>query len=259
MIQGTGLTVPGILHRVDVTGPAGQVTGIIGPNGAGKSTLLGALSLLRSGARGTVSVHGAPINDLSDRARARLMALVAQHTTLDFDFTARDVVAFGRHPHRGRFERESERDRDHVTSALERVGASRFADRPVTHLSGGENQLTQIARAIAQDVPVLLLDEPVSALDLRHELIVLTLLRELAEEGRTVITVLHDLSQAARFCDRLVLVADGCITATGTPDQVLTPATIAGAYGVHTTVRTNPDTGSVTVTALHPQDKGVRS
>ncbi|MHA2790172.1 ABC transporter ATP-binding protein [Corynebacterium sp. S7] len=256
MIEGHSITVPGILSQINFIAESGQVTGIIGPNGAGKSTLLSALSQLHDKARGTVEVDGTAINGYSDRQRARLIATFPQNTSLDFDFTAREVVAFGRHPHRGRLDRETDHDRNVVREAIARVGAESFADRPVPQLSGGERQLTHIARALAQATPVMLLDEPVSALDLRHQLVVLNLLHSLAKKGSTVVTVLHDLSQAARFCDQLVLIANGQVCATGPPEKVLLPDILAQTYGVHASIRRNPDTNSVDVTALYPVSFG---
>ncbi|WP_297004859.1 ABC transporter ATP-binding protein [uncultured Corynebacterium sp.] len=254
MIEAQHITVGAIVRDVSFHASDGQVTGIIGPNGAGKSTLLGALAGTRRHTTGKVlgtTVSGrADITRLRDRQRARVLATVPQDTALSFDFIARDVVSFGRHPHIGRFGRPTTRDLAIVEGALTRVDIRRFADRPVPTLSGGERQLVHIARALAQDTPFLLLDEPVSALDLHHELAVLTLLRDLAAQGRTVITVLHDLTQAARFCDRLILITDGQVRASGTPEEVLVPTVLDPTYRVRTTVRTDPDTHTPTVTAF---------
>ncbi|MCI1257294.1 MAG: ABC transporter ATP-binding protein [Corynebacterium provencense] len=256
MIEALHVTVGTVVHDVSFLAPGGQVTGIIGPNGAGKSTLLGALAGTRRHVTGTVraGAAGSPVDitGMGDRLRARILATVPQDTTLGFEFTARDVVSFGRHPHIGRFGRSTAHDHAVVQDALTRCDVLGLADRSVATLSGGERQLVHIARALAQETQVLLLDEPVSALDLHHELTVLTLLKNLAAQGRTVVTVLHDLTQAGRFCDRLVLITDGRVRATGPPPEVLVPGILDPAYRVRTTVRNDPDTRSPAVTAFLP-------
>ncbi|WP_448851497.1 heme ABC transporter ATP-binding protein [Corynebacterium sp. 335C] len=254
--RGVTVAVDGrvLVDAADVDAAPGEVTGIIGPNGAGKSTLLRALAGLDRRAGGTVEVAGRDLRALREPKRAALVATVPQETALDFDFTVADVVAFGRHHRIGRLSRPSEEDRAAVAAAMRRVGVAHLADRAVPTLSGGERQLAHIARALAQDTPAMLLDEPVSALDLRHELLVLSLLREVAAEGRAVVAVLHDLSQAARFCDRLILLGDGRVRAAGTPREVLRPGLLEEVYRVRASVREDPDTGAPRVTALaaHP-------
>ena len=248
-----------LVDAADVDAAPGEVTGIIGPNGAGKSTLLRVLAGLDRSAGGSVEVGGRDIRRLREPRRAALVATVPQETALDFDFTVADVVGFGRHHRIGRLSRPGADDAAAVAEAMARVGIAHLADRAVPTLSGGERQLTHIARALAQDTPVLLLDEPVSALDLRHELLVLQLLRAIAAEGRTVVAVLHDLSQAARFCDRLVLLGRGAVRAAGSPREVLRPDLLDGVYRVRAAVREDPDTGAPHVTALAalPADAGL--
>lgn len=211
------ITVPGILSDVPVSAEPGQVTAIIGSNGAGKSTLL----------RGVWLDAGS-----SDRQRARRMAVVPQDTTMSFDFSVAEVVQFGRHPHVSRFQQFSDSDTRIVEDSLTRVGIEHLKDKSVNQISGGERQLVHVARAIAQDTPILLCDEPTSALDLKHQVRVLTLLQEQAQQGKTVVVVLHDLTLAARYCDRLVLMAERNVAATGPPEAVLSAKLVSEIYGV---------------------------
>ncbi|WP_016701038.1 heme ABC transporter ATP-binding protein [Actinoalloteichus spitiensis] len=237
---------------VDVTVPvrAGEVLALVGPNGAGKSTLLSVLAGLRRPERGEVRLDGVSTRSLRPRVLARSLAHVPQDTALDFEFTSRQVVLLGRHPHLRRFSPVGPEDERIADQALRDAGADRWSDQEVTTLSGGERQLVHIAKALAQQPRVLLLDEPVAALDLRHQLHVLRLLRTLAGRGTAVVAVLHDLNQAARFCDRVALLHRGGLLADGPPERTLTRENIAVAYGVRVVVRHDPDTRSPRVVPL---------
>ncbi|ASO20593.1 iron complex transport system ATP-binding protein [Actinoalloteichus hoggarensis] len=231
-----------VLDDVDLAVCPGEVLALVGANGAGKSTLLSTLAGLRRPDRGAVRLNGTPLRSLRPRAVAGRIAHVPQDTRLDFDFTARQVVLMGRHPHLGRFAPLRAEDERIADEALRTAGVLRWADQEVTTLSGGERQLVHIAKALAQQPEVLLLDEPVAALDLRHQLLVLQLLRRLAATGTALVVVLHDLDQAARFCDRVALLHEGRVLADGTADEVLTEQNIALAYRVRSVVRRDPDT-----------------
>ncbi|MER6527364.1 ABC transporter ATP-binding protein [Streptomyces sp. NPDC001508] len=237
----------------------GQVLGLIGPNGAGKSTLMRALAGVTAPAGGDVSVGGERLLGMSSRERARRVAYVPQDTMLDFEFTGRDVVLMGRHPHVGRFTPLRPGDYEIADSALTETGAACFANQPVPTLSGGERQLLHLAKALAQQPNVLLLDEPVAALDLRHQLHVLSLLRTQARAGHglAVVAVLHDLGHAARFCDRLALLHEGRLVTSGPPSDVLTEQHLADVYGVRCAVADDPATGSLRVTALDVLDEPI--
>ena len=241
-----------VLRDVSLSVPPGEFLGLVGPNGAGKTTLLRTVNGLVDPTRGRVAVAGEPVAGRSARDLARRVATVPQETTLGFDFSARDVVAMGRTPHQSRFAGVDEADRGAVERALERTDTTDLADRPVGELSGGERQRVLLARALAQETPVLLLDEPTASLDINHQVATLSLVRELAGEGRTAVAAIHDLDLAARFCDRLALVADGELVAGGTPREVLTADRLERAYGVRTVVSEHPVTGTPTVTALGP-------
>lgn len=242
-----------VLSDVSVTFEPSHVHGIIGPNGAGKSTLLHAILGVRA-YTGSVRVDGHEIAHMSARERAEHIAFVAQDTPPPDDFTGRELVSMGRYVRQDRFTLKSAHDVEVIDAALAQVGATDWADRPVSQTSGGERQLTSLARAIAQEAATLVLDEPTSALDLSHEQRVLQLLRPWANGHRTVIAVLHDITQAARYCDELVLLAPTSagsqVVAQGPPEVVLTPAFLESAYGVKVDVRRSEVTGTLTVTPL---------
>lgn len=221
-----------VLHGVDLDVPAGQLTALLGPNGAGKSTLLRAVSGVIAPRRGQVIWAGQDVAALSTRARARLLAVVPQRLTLPGGFTVWQAVMMGRTPYLNFLGQPGPHDRQAVQSALEQVGAADLADRPVEALSGGEQQRVLLARALAQETPLLLLDEPTTHLDLYHQMHLLTLLQGIrAERGLTVLLVLHDLNLAARFADRIALLQHGRVLAAGEPTAVLTAERLSALYG----------------------------
>jgi iron complex transport system ATP-binding protein len=239
-----------ILDAVSLSVGEGSFLALVGPNGAGKTTLLRTVNGLVEPAAGEVRLGGTAVAELSARALARRVATVPQETNLGFDFDARSVVEMGRTPHRSRFGGGADGEGEAVARALDRTDTAALADRSVGDLSGGERQRVLLARALAQDTPALLLDEPTASLDINHQLATLSLVRELVREGRTAVAAIHDLDLAARFCDRMALLADGELLAVGTPGEVLTSDRLATAYGVPTEVTENPVTGTPTVTAL---------
>ena len=241
-----------VLENASLTVEPGEFVGLVGPNGAGKTTLLRTISGALSPTSGTVAVDGADIHALSSKASSRLVAVVPQDTTLSFSFDVRTVVEMGRHPHRSRFSPPTEADREAVERALERTRTAQFADRPIDEVSGGERQRVVLARAIAQDAPVTLLDEPTASLDVNHQVETLELVRDLVAEGRTVVAAIHDLDLAARYCDRLVVLADGSVLEAGPPSDVLSSETLTEAFDASAVVTPNPVTGTETVTALNP-------
>ncbi|NLG26106.1 MAG: heme ABC transporter ATP-binding protein [Clostridiales bacterium] len=227
-----------VLNDISAAFRPGEVAGVIGPNGSGKSTLIRLLAGELKPAAGRVLLDGAPLARLRVAEVARRIALVPQHSRASFEFTALDVVLMGRTPYLGRFGVETERDRTLAIRAMERLGVAPLADRPASHISGGEWQRVVVARALCQDTPVMLLDEPVSSLDIRHQLDVMALMRALAQDaGKAIVCVLHDLNLAAHYCDRLALMSAGRIEYAGAPGDVLTEAAIARVYGVLTRVR----------------------
>ncbi|MFD1645224.1 ATP-binding cassette domain-containing protein [Haloarchaeobius litoreus] len=246
-----------VLDDVSLAVEPGTFLGLVGPNGAGKTTLLRTVSGALEPDAGTVSLDGDRLDGLGSKAASRRVAVVPQDTTVSFGFTARDVVAMGRTPHRGRFEPSSREDSRAVDEAFARVGAEHLADRRIDELSGGERQTVTIARALAQETPILLLDEPTASLDINHQVETLELVAALVADGKTVVAAIHDLSLAARYCDELALLADGDIVATGLPESVLTRERLAESFDARTVLRRDPVTESLGVTTLARQPEAV--
>ncbi|WP_449289546.1 heme ABC transporter ATP-binding protein [Natronococcus occultus] len=247
-----------VLADVSLAVEPGEFVGLVGPNGAGKTTLLRAMSGALEPDRGLVDVDGAPLHERSSKAASRLVAVVPQNTHLSFSFDVRTVVEMGRYPHRSRFSPPDEDDRTAVDRALERTRTARFADRPIDEISGGERQRVVLARAIAQQTPALLLDEPTASLDVNHQIETLELVRELVEEGRTAVAAIHDLDLAARYCDRLVVLSDGTVLESGPPETVLDRDVLAAAFDANAVVTESPVTRTPTVTALrNDPERGV--
>ncbi|MGM0399047.1 MAG: heme ABC transporter ATP-binding protein [Halobacteriota archaeon] len=239
-----------ILDAVSLAVEEGEFIGLIGPNGSGKTTLLRTMSGVLVPESGRVRIGGTEVGGLSSRAVSRRVAVVPQDTHLAFDFDVRDVVAMGRTPYRSRISFGQRPDEATIDDAMERARVDHLADRSVDAVSGGERQRVLLARALAQDTPVLLLDEPTASLDINHQIRTLEIVRSLVDEGKTVIAAIHDLNLAAHYCDGLVLVGDGEVLADGTPTDVLTESHLESAFGTQAVVTSHPVTGSVYVMAL---------
>lgn len=234
-----------ILRGVSLTVEPGQITALVGPNGAGKSTLIRAVSGVIPVAGGQVLVDGRSILPLSTMDRARQIAVVPQSRTLPPAFTIYETVMLGRTPYLGWLGRPSRRDCEIVAHALQQTGLADFSDRFVGQLSGGEEQQVLFARALAQDTPILLLDEPNTHLDLRHQEHTTRLIREAAlARKQAVLMVLHDLSLAGLYADQVVLLVDGAVQAAGTPGDVLTEENLSRVYQMPVRVIRHPDHGS---------------
>ncbi|CNG57167.1 ABC transporter-like protein [Mycobacterium tuberculosis] len=229
-----------VLAGVSLDVPAGSWTAVIGPNGAGKSTLLRAvLGLVHSGGR--ISVAGEDLQRLKPRQRARKVAYAAQAPNLPAGMTVFDYTLLGRSPYIPHLGRESGRDRAVVEEVLDRLDLTRFAARPLDHLSGGERQRVVLARALAQQTSVLLLDEPTTALDIGHQQQVLELVDQLRlSDELTVVTTIHDLTLAAQYADALVLISGGRVAAAGTPEEVLTRAVVEEHFDARVHIATGP-------------------
>jgi iron complex transport system ATP-binding protein len=225
-----------VLRRVSFALGAGELVALCGPNGAGKSTLLRLLLGLHQPSAGQVRLGGAPVRTLSRREIARRAALLPQDAPADLPLTVREAVALGRLAHLDRFQPETRADADAVERALAATDVTALGDRPVAELSGGERHRAHLARALAQEAPLLLLDEPIAGFDLAHQLQTLDLLRAMADAGRGVLVALHDLGLAARRCDRMILLADGIIRADAPPADVVTPALLAEVFAVRAEV-----------------------
>lgn len=241
-----------LVRDVSLTAHPGEVIGLVGPNGSGKSSLLRAVYRVLHPAEGRVRINGADAWSLPVRQLARTVAAVVQEPGADFDLSVREVVAMGRTPHKRLLSGDTPEDVALIEEALATVHVSELADRSFDRLSGGERQRVLIARALAQGPSLLVLDEPTNHLDIRHQLDVLGALRRLPA---TVLVALHDLNLAAYYCDRLYVLCDGEVTASGPPAEVLTPRLLADVYGVASEVTVHPRTGAPQVTFL-PEDTG---
>lgn len=219
-----------ILDGASLEARRGEVLGIVGPNGAGKTTLLRCAAGLEHLSAGEVLLGGVPLRDLPARARARRIAFLPQQAEAAWPMRVADAVALGRLPHDGA--RDAARDGEAVARALDAVGMAAAAWRPLPSLSGGERALVLLARALAVEAEILLLDEPCAALDPNRQLAAMELFRGVARAGATVCVVLHDLGLAARHCDRVALLHRGRVATLGTPDEALDDAALAEAYAI---------------------------
>jgi ABC-type cobalamin/Fe3+-siderophores transport system ATPase subunit len=234
-----------LFEELSIGFAAGELAGVIGPNGSGKTTLLRLLAGLLKPDDGDVRLEGTALHTMPSRERARRITIVLPEAQILFNFTVLEVVLMGRAPHLGAWGLERPIDYDAARRALQEVDLAECETRPVHELSSGERQRTLIARALAQEPGVLLLDEPTAFLDLKHALEIDVILRRLnAERGLTVVTVSHDLNLAARQARRLVLLQRGRIVADGPPADVLTPARLREVYETDAEVMCDPVTGS---------------
>jgi iron complex transport system ATP-binding protein len=245
-----------ILKEVSLSAKKGEFFGIIGPNGSGKTTLLRCISRVIKPKEGRVVMGEEDISSLGKKELAKDLAVVSQHPKADLTFTALEVVIMGRVPHLGRFQSESRRDLDIATWAMKQTKSLQLADRPINELSGGEKQRVFIARALAQEPKLLLLDEPTANLDINYQLEIMNLIKEMSEKERlTVIVAIHDLNLAAQYCDRMALLSHGEIVSLGSPEDVLTPENIRKAFNVNVIVKRHEMTSSIYVTPIQVKEK----
>ena len=219
-----------ILDDINVGIAEGRITAVMGPNGCGKTTLLRCIGGLLEPHSGQVLIDDKPVQDYSARALAQKMAFVRQHAQTDFDFSAFETVLMGRNPYQKRLQNESQADWDIVEQCMRQTNTWHLRFSKPDQMSGGELQRVMIARALAQQTPVLLLDEPVSSLDIAHQLAIMHLLREARE--KTILIVIHDLNLALQFCDDLLLFHEGRLLYHGAVADGLTPENIRTVYGV---------------------------
>lgn len=237
-----GATV--IVDGIDLDVPQGGVTTIIGPNGCGKSTLLRATAGLIASDSGTVTLNGVDTTKLKRREIARQLAVLPQTPVAPEGLTVRDLVSRGRHPHQSWLRQASAEDARAVDAVMELTNIAEFADRPLEWLSGGQRQRAWIAMVLAQDTPLVFLDEPTTYLDLSHSVEVLSLVRRLADqEGRTVLMVLHDLNLAARYSDQLIVMRRGEVRAVGAPTEVVTESLLSRVFDLPAVVASDPVSG----------------
>lgn len=229
-----------ILNGLNLTLPDGKITALLGPNGCGKSTLLKCFSRLLTPTTGKIWLDEQPLTTLSSRQLARHLALLPQQHLVPEGITVRELVGYGRSPWLPLWGRLSESDRRLVSDALEQTGMASFAEQPLSALSGGQRQRAFLALILAQDTPLVLLDEPTTWLDINHQVELMKLMRQLQQAGKTVVTVLHDLNQASRYCDHLVVLNSGKVQAQGSPEVVLTPAMLRDVFSLDAEVHPDP-------------------
>lgn len=227
-----------ILHDISLAIQDKEFVGIIGPNGSGKSTFLKCLYRVLQPSGGKIYFDGSELSSLSHRDTALKMAVVAQHSTVNFDFSVLEMVLMGRSPYKGLLDRDRLDDYEIARHALSEVGLSDFESRNFNTLSGGEQQRVILARALAQRTECLVLDEPTNHLDIKYQLELMTIVKRL---DATVVSAIHDLNLAAIYCDRIIALKDGHIVCSGTPQDVLSSDTIRHIYGVSAMVQTLPD------------------
>jgi iron complex transport system ATP-binding protein len=234
-----------VLEDITISVRPGEIVGLIGPNGAGKTTLIRAISGVLPVKQGAVRIFGHELHRLSERERARYLSVVPQARNLPPSFTVYESALIGRTPYLGWLGQTARADHDLTRHALEQTQLKELSERRVGELSGGEQQRVLLARALAQETPVLLLDEPTTHLDLRHQSSLLNLVRSLANERQlAILMALHDLNLAGLYTDRVALLVDGRLAALGSPLEVLTEKNLAAVYRVPIHVMTHPEYGS---------------
>ena len=240
-----------VLDGVSTRCPSGALTEIVGPNGAGKTTLLRTVAGVHDPERGTIWVGDRAVDELSQRARARCVSYLPQDSSIPFDYTVREIVAMGRYPHtRGRA-----MDDDAVDEALATTRTDAFADRAVSTLSTGQRRRVLLARTLAQCTPVMLLDEPTAAMDIRHGSEIWDVIENLTrDEGRTAVAVMHDLEMALGLCDHVVMLDAGDVVAEGEPGSVITEDRVEAVYRRAVTIGVDAATGRPTV-SVHRADR----
>lgn len=245
-----GRSAPAALDGVTMEAPEGRLYAVLGPNGSGKSTLMRALLGVVRPVSGETHIGDREVRAWDRRALARAVGAVPQAETFAFPLRARELVAMGRYPHLGPLRTEGPGDRRAVADAMARCDVSELAERGVQTLSGGELQRVRIARALAQAPRALVLDEPTASLDVRHEMTILGLLRELVAQGITVVFITHHLNLAGRYADRMLLLDRGRVAAEGTPREVLQADVLERVYRWPVAVETDAVSGAPRVTPL---------
>jgi iron complex transport system ATP-binding protein len=260
-LQASGLTLAYdqrvVCEGLDVEIPDGAFTVIVGPNACGKSTLLRALARLLRPRAGTVLLDGRPIGSISSKEVARRLGLLPQSPVAPDAITVADLVARGRYPHQGILRQWSPADERAVVEAMRSTGIDDLAARPVDELSGGQRQRVWLAMVLAQETPIVLLDEPTTFLDIAHQIEVLDLCAELHEErGHTLVAVLHDLNHACRYATHLIAMSDGQIVAQGDPVQIVEAQLVERVFGLRCRVIEDPETGTPLIV---PASRGARA
>ena len=247
-----------LVREVDLDVLPGEVLAVVGPNGAGKSTLCGILAGDLAPTSGEVKVDERPMRSMKPGVLARLRSMLSQQTHLRFPFTAREVALMGRHPHIPRWRSPAESDYQAAEEALRSTQALHLAERIYPTLSGGEQRRVSLSRVLAQDAPIILLDEPTTALDIGHQQLVMSLCRRLAAEGRAVLAVLHDLNLAGAYADRVMVMAEGAAVAVGRPEEALHAELLSAVFDQAVMIMPHPQTDKpIVLAACESSQSGV--
>lgn len=233
-----------ILSELSVRLPKGKITALIGPNGCGKSTLLKALSRILTPSSGNVMLNGEAVHGMPEKAVAQKISLLPQTLVNPEGITVQQLVEYGRTPYLSHWGRLSEEDRIQVAMAMEETGVVDLAERPLEALSGGQRQRVWIAMILAQNTDIVILDEPTTYLDLSHQVELMNMMRAMNDKGKTVIVVLHDLNQACRYCDHLVVLKEGAIVTEGDPGTVFNSELLSNVFNLKATVISDPVAGT---------------
>ncbi|OHW62342.1 putative siderophore transport system ATP-binding protein YusV [Andreesenia angusta] len=243
-----------VLRGIDFQVEVGKFYSVIGPNGSGKTTLFKLISSALELKGGSIYLNERDAKTYTKKELAKTVATVPQNTAVEFDFSVEDIVMMGRSPYLRRFQSESEVDLEIVECAMKMVDIVHLREKKINGISGGERQRAIIARAIAQSADIMLLDEPISHIDLRYQIELLDTVRKLnREKGVTVVAILHDLNLAAEYSDKLFLISKGEIVAKGSPEEVLTASNIEEVYGLKVNLVENPETGKPHIIPLYSQ------
>lgn len=240
-----------VLRDISFNIEKGKFISIIGPNGSGKSTILKLLNNIYHPNSAKILIDGKDIDSFKKRDLAKKMALVPQDTIIDYEFTVQEVVLMGRYPYKGRFEKDNENDSKIVKEALELTNTLHLKDRVITEISGGERQRVLIARALAQNPSIILLDEPTAHLDINHQIEILNLLKRLnKEKGTTIVLVIHDINLGVRYSDEVIMMNKGKILGKGIPEKVVTKDNIELAYNLKVAIDRNKYTDTIYLTPV---------
>lgn len=244
-----------ILKDINLTIKKGYFYSIIGPNGSGKTTLLRNIAKSLEPTPKSVFVDNIDVTKLSRRNMAKKLSVVPQNTNIEFEFTVTDIVLMGRSPYIGRFQAESSRDLEIAERAMRSTNTWHLRDKPITQISGGERQRVIVARALAQNTDIMLLDEPVSQLDIHHQIELMETIQALIKERHiTVVSVMHDLNLSAQYSDYIILMNEGKVVCQGTPHDVITEENIKRVYKLYSYIMNNPVTGKPYIMHVRKSD-----
>lgn len=229
-----------VIKELNLTLPKGKVTALVGPNGCGKSTLLKTLARINKPTEGEVLLNDKPLSVYGDKPLAREMSLLPQVLVTPEGINVKRLVEYGRSPYLSHWGKLGDIDNDAVAKAMQETGVAELAQQSVDSLSGGQRQRAWIAMILAQDTNIVMLDEPTTYLDLSHQIELMNIMREMNKQGKTVVVVLHDLNQACRYCDHLIVLKEGALVAQGTPEQVFTETMLSEVFSLKAKVIKDP-------------------